>query len=243
MVVKMIPKICAQNAQVSDRIVNCMTFVHNTTVRKMTRATPISLVFGTECRYPVDLFNPQQPGSEPIGEVLLRSRARFSVKRINKPVQNGGPIRGDRGMYTKERCSTHAQLAIEKGFSVKSKSFRTSSIFLGQFPTSFWNGLLTWHTELQKNASERALANPPFQQVKAFLCFRSSMGHGRHSRRHFMMKMWRTRRKKIVRSFHMDVMTTMLEKMWLRNRFCPDLDENFRRLEHLKILMNVRCSS
>ena len=41
-----------------------LNFVYNTTVQKTTRQTPISLVFGQECKYPIDLLLPKAPGHE-----------------------------------------------------------------------------------------------------------------------------------------------------------------------------------
>ena len=41
-----------------------LNFVYNTTVHKTTGQTPFSLVFGQECKYPIDLLLPKAPGHE-----------------------------------------------------------------------------------------------------------------------------------------------------------------------------------
>ena len=41
-----------------------LNFVSNTTVHKTTGQTPFSLVFGQECKYPIDLLLTKAPGRE-----------------------------------------------------------------------------------------------------------------------------------------------------------------------------------
>ena len=41
-----------------------LNIVYNATVYKTTGHTPFSLVFGQECKYPIDLILPKAPGQE-----------------------------------------------------------------------------------------------------------------------------------------------------------------------------------
>lgn len=52
-------KYCAENPREWDNLIPYLTFVYNTTVHKTTQATPFSLVFGEECKYPIDLLYPK----------------------------------------------------------------------------------------------------------------------------------------------------------------------------------------
>ena len=54
----------AQTIQVADQMIPYLNFVYNTTVHKPTGQTPFSLVFGQECKYPIELLLPEAPGHE-----------------------------------------------------------------------------------------------------------------------------------------------------------------------------------
>ena len=57
-------KYCANNPNSWDQMIPYLSFVFNTTVHKTTGQTPFSLVFGQECKYPVDLLLPKAPHHE-----------------------------------------------------------------------------------------------------------------------------------------------------------------------------------
>ena len=63
-VADVISKYCANNPSSSDQTIPYLNFVYNTTVHKTTGQTPFSLVFGQECKYPIDLLLPKSPGHE-----------------------------------------------------------------------------------------------------------------------------------------------------------------------------------
>ena len=63
-VADVISNYCANNPSSWDQIIPYPNFVHNTTVHKTTGQTPFSLVFGQECKYPIDLLFPKAPGHE-----------------------------------------------------------------------------------------------------------------------------------------------------------------------------------
>ena len=57
-------KYCANNPSGWDQKILYLKFVYNTTIHKTTGQTPFSLVFGEECKYPIDLLLPKAPGHE-----------------------------------------------------------------------------------------------------------------------------------------------------------------------------------
>ena len=59
-----ISKYCANNPSSWDQMIPYLSFVYNTTVHKNNRTDAFSLVFGQECKYPVDLLLPKAPGHE-----------------------------------------------------------------------------------------------------------------------------------------------------------------------------------
>ena len=59
-----ISKYRSGNPHTLDKMLPYLSFVYNTTVHRTTGHTPFSLVFGQECRYPIDLFLPKAPGQE-----------------------------------------------------------------------------------------------------------------------------------------------------------------------------------
>ena len=63
-VADVICKYCANNPSSWDQMIPYLNFDYNTTVRKTTGQTPFSLVFGQECKYPIDLLLPKAPGHE-----------------------------------------------------------------------------------------------------------------------------------------------------------------------------------
>ena len=63
-VADVISKYCANNPSSWDQMIPYLNFVYNTTVHKTTGQTPFSLVFGQECKYPIDLLLPKAPGHE-----------------------------------------------------------------------------------------------------------------------------------------------------------------------------------
>ena len=63
-VADVISKYCANNPSSWDQMIHYLNFVYNMTVHKTTGQTPFSLVFGQECKYPVDLLLAKAPGHE-----------------------------------------------------------------------------------------------------------------------------------------------------------------------------------
>ena len=63
-VADVISKYCSNNPSSWDQMIPYLNFVFNTTVHKTTGQTPFSLVFGQECKYPIDLLLPKAPGHE-----------------------------------------------------------------------------------------------------------------------------------------------------------------------------------
>ena len=63
-VADVISKYCANNPSSWDQMIPYLNFVYNTTVHKTTGQTPFSLVFGQECKYPIDLLLPKAPDHE-----------------------------------------------------------------------------------------------------------------------------------------------------------------------------------
>ena len=60
-------KYCAENPTTWDTMLPYLSFVCNTTIHRVTGATPFSLVHGQECQYPIDLFY-----AKPYDEVLTK---------------------------------------------------------------------------------------------------------------------------------------------------------------------------
>ena len=54
-------KYCAGNANTWDVMLPNLSFVYNSTVHRTTWHTPFSLVYGQECKYPIDLLLPMAP--------------------------------------------------------------------------------------------------------------------------------------------------------------------------------------
>ena len=63
-VADIISKYCANNPSTWDQMIPFLSFVYSTTVHKTTGQTPFSLVFGQECKYPIDLLLPKARGHE-----------------------------------------------------------------------------------------------------------------------------------------------------------------------------------
>ena len=63
-VADVISKHCANNPSSWDQMIPYRNFVYNTTVHKTARQIPFSLLFGQECKYPIDLLLPKAPGHE-----------------------------------------------------------------------------------------------------------------------------------------------------------------------------------
>ena len=61
-VADVISEYCANNPSSWDQMIPYLNFVYNTTVHKTTGQTPSSLVFGQECKYPID--SREHPGHE-----------------------------------------------------------------------------------------------------------------------------------------------------------------------------------
>ena len=57
-----ISEYCANNPSSWDQMIPYLNFVYNTTVHKTTEQTPLSLVFGQDCKYPIGLLLPKAPG-------------------------------------------------------------------------------------------------------------------------------------------------------------------------------------
>ena len=62
--VNAISKYCANNPSSWDQMILYLNFVYSTTVHKTTGITPFLLVFGQECKYPIDLLLQKAPGHE-----------------------------------------------------------------------------------------------------------------------------------------------------------------------------------
>ena len=71
-VVDVISKYCANNPSSCDQMIPYLNFVYKTTVHKPTGQTPFSLVFGQECKYPIDLLLTKAPGHEIANYELIR---------------------------------------------------------------------------------------------------------------------------------------------------------------------------
>ena len=63
-VADVISKYWANNPSSWDQMIPYLNFVYKSTVHKTTGQTPFSLVFGQECKYPIDLLLPKAPGHE-----------------------------------------------------------------------------------------------------------------------------------------------------------------------------------
>ena len=63
-VADVISKYCANNPSSWDQMIPDLNFVYKTTVQKRSGQTPFSLVFGQECKYPIDLLLPKAPVHE-----------------------------------------------------------------------------------------------------------------------------------------------------------------------------------
>ena len=63
-VADVISKYCANNPSSWDQMIPYLNFVYDTTIHKTTGRTPFSLVFGQECKYPIELLLPKAPGHE-----------------------------------------------------------------------------------------------------------------------------------------------------------------------------------
>ena len=59
-----ISKYCAGNPKTWDEMLPYLSFVYNTTVHRTKAHTPFSLVYGKECKYPIDLLLPEAPSHE-----------------------------------------------------------------------------------------------------------------------------------------------------------------------------------
>ena len=62
----------ANNPSSWDQMIPYLNFVYNTTVHKTTRQTPLSLVFGQDCKYPIDMLLPKAPGHEIVKDEFTR---------------------------------------------------------------------------------------------------------------------------------------------------------------------------
>ena len=54
-----ISKYCTENPRTWDVVLFYVTFVYNTTVHKTTHATTFGFVYGEQCQYSIDFFNPK----------------------------------------------------------------------------------------------------------------------------------------------------------------------------------------
>ena len=63
-VADVVSKYCSNNPSSWDQMTPYLNFVYNTTVHKTTGQTPFSLVFGQECKHPIDLLLPKATGHE-----------------------------------------------------------------------------------------------------------------------------------------------------------------------------------
>ena len=63
-VADVISKYCANNPSSWDQMISYLNLVYNTAVHKTTGQTPFSLVFGQECKYPIELLLPKAAGHE-----------------------------------------------------------------------------------------------------------------------------------------------------------------------------------
>ena len=91
-VADMLPKYCANNPRIWDRLVPYLTFLYKTTVHKTTGPTPFSLIYGAECQYPIDLFYPRQPGAKSLTMDLWTTSGRCSEKLISRRGLHWAPI-------------------------------------------------------------------------------------------------------------------------------------------------------
>ena len=58
-VADVVSKYCARNPNTWDEMLSYLSFVYNTTMHRTTGHTPFSLVYGQECKNPIDLLLPK----------------------------------------------------------------------------------------------------------------------------------------------------------------------------------------
>ena len=74
---EVILKVCAEYPRMWDTILPYLNFVYNTTINRITGATPFSMVHGQECQYPVDVFN-----AKPHDEVMVNDSFAEGLEEI-----------------------------------------------------------------------------------------------------------------------------------------------------------------
>ena len=97
-----ISKYCADNPNSWDTMVPYLNFVYNTTVHRTTGHTPFSLVFGQECKYPVDLLLPKAPGAKMPGHEFTEwLEGQFREAHMNARETLGGNQQRQKDYYQK----------------------------------------------------------------------------------------------------------------------------------------------
>ena len=135
-----ISKYCAENPRTWYLVLPYVNFAYNTTVHKTTRARPFRLVYGEECQYGIDLFNPKPIDYEytEAGDFATWLHETFREAHAQAALCWELRSEGERTCTTKKCMENSISLVRKYGFSHHTKLNPENVFSRGKKGCSLW---------------------------------------------------------------------------------------------------------
>ena len=125
----MISKYCAENPKTWDTMLLYLSFVHNTTIHRMTGATPFSLVHDQEYQCPIEMFYAKLHDEVLTKDGFAEELDEFFREAHSIAREILGRINDDRRISTGRKfMENHMQLEIKSGCGRRKSSSQGSTL-------------------------------------------------------------------------------------------------------------------